>query len=142
MLLTACRYDPTVTEANDAAPPPPLHELETKVMAQIWDRERVTVRDVLTAVNASADRQLAYTTIMTIMDRLHRKGILDCGRDGRTNVYRSRYGREEYLDARARAEVAAVVDEFGDTALVHFTRQIESLDPERREQLRRMARRG
>lgn len=49
----------------------PLHELETKVMAQIWDRETATVRDVLTAVNASADRQLAYTTILTIMDRPH-----------------------------------------------------------------------
>lgn len=130
-----------VTAANDVTPPP-LHELESKVMAAVWERDTATVREILGAVNAGESRQLAYTTIMTIMSRLHRKGILERERDHRTDVYRARYSREQYMEARAAAEVQALVDEFGDTALLHFTRQMQNLDPERREALRRMARRG
>ena len=124
--------------------PPPLHELEAKVMDAIWAHgsTRATVRDILDVVNVREDRPLAYTTIMTIMARLHRKGILERELDGRTNVYRARYSREQYMEARAAAEVQALVNEFGETALLHFTRQVQSLDPKRREALRRIARRG
>jgi hypothetical protein len=48
--------------------------------------------------------------------------------------------REEYADLRAQAEVAALVDAFGDTALSHFARQIAELDPSRREALERAGR--
>ncbi len=78
---------------------------------------------------------------MTIMAWLHRKGILERERAGRTDVYRARYSREQYMEARAAAQVQALVDEFGDTALLHFTRQVQNLDPQRREALRRIARR-
>jgi len=128
-----------MTESDDT--PPLLHELERKVMVEMWERETATVRDVLGAVNARGGRQLAYTTIMTILVRLHDKGILERDRDGRTYVYRARYSREQYMEARARTGVEALVDEFGETALLHFARQFQSLDPKRREQLRRMARR-
>ena len=113
-------------------------------MAAVWSRDAATatVREILEVVNATEPKPLAYTTIMTIMARLHRKGILDRELDNRTNVYHARYSHEQYMEARAAAEVQALVDEFGDTALLHFTRQVQSLDPERREALRRIARRG
>lgn len=133
------RYDGAV--ASEHSTPPPLHALERKVMAAVWERDSATVREILAAVNARGAKQLAYTTIMTIMGRLYGKGILEREREGRTDVYRARYTRGEYREARARAEVDALVQEFGETALVHFTRQVQSLDPRRREQLRRMARR-
>lgn len=130
---------------NDAdAGPPPLHELEAKVMDAVWSRAAgtATVRDVLDIVNATDSKPLAYTTIMTIMTRLHRKGMLTRELDHRTNVYQARYGREQYIEARAAAGVQALVDEYGDTALLHFTRQVQNLDVKRREALRRIARRG
>lgn len=113
-------------------------------MAAVWSRDAATatVRDILDAVNVGTSRPLAYTTIMTIMARLHRKGMLGRELDHRTNVYHPRYSHEQYIEARAAAEVQALVDEFGETALLHFTRQVQSLDPQRREALRRMARRG
>ncbi len=122
--------------------PPALHELEAKVMEQVWLRDRATVREILDAVNAKAAKQLAYTTIMTIMSRLHGKGLLDRERDGRSDVYSARHSRQDYMELRAQTEVQALVEEFGEAALVHFARQVQSLDPERREQLRRMARDG
>ena len=132
-----------MTAENTVTPPPPLHELEAKVMDAVWSRDAdtATVREILAAVNARERKPLAYTTIMTIMARLHRKGILDRELDHRTNVYQARFSREQYMEARAAAQVQALVDEFGDTALLHFTRQVQSLDPQRREALRRIARR-
>lgn len=134
----------TITPVSAENTPPPLHELEAKVMAAIWSRDSgtATVREVLELVNAAESKPLAYTTIMTIMARLHGKGILARELDNRTNVYHPRYSRDEYREARAAAEVQALVDEFGETALLHFTRQVQNLDPKRREALRRIARRG
>jgi predicted transcriptional regulator len=118
--------------------PPALHELEAEVMDEVWSRDEVTVRDVLEALNAGR-KQRAYTTIMTIMARLHRKGLLQRERRGKTDVYRPVMSREEYLDARAKREVDELVADYGDLALAHFARQLQTLDPKRREQLRRLA---
>ena len=77
---------------------------------------------------------------MTIMARLDRKGLLSRERRGKTDHYMATMSRGDYLDARAQAEVDGLVDEFGDVALAHFARQMDKLDPKRREQLRRIAR--
>ncbi len=110
-------------------------------MEQVWRCEEVTVRRVLEALNASASKQRAYTTVMTVMAKLDRKGLLTRRRVGKTDVYNAVMSRQEYLEARARAEVGALVDQYGELALVHFARQMADLDPKRREQLRRLARR-
>ena len=119
--------------------PPQLHELESAVMAEVWAGGEVSVRDVLDALNARSKRQRAYTTVMTIMARLDRKGLLTRKRDGKSHLYRPMLTREEYLEARARLEVGYLVDTYGDAALVHFARQMARLDPKRRAQLRRLA---
>src|SRR5487761_1261181 len=118
--------------------PPRLHELEALVMDEVWRRETATVRDVMDAINKGASKPRAYTTMMTIMDRLHRKGLLDRRSERNTYIYTPRLDRTEYADARAQAEVDALVDEWGDVALVHFAKQMGTLDPKRREQLRRL----
>jgi predicted transcriptional regulator len=118
--------------------PPPLHELEAEVMAEVWRRDEVTVREVLEALNAGL-KQRAYTTIMTIMSRLDEKGLLERRRSGKTDIYRSVLSREEYLEIRAKREVDELVADYGELALAHFARQLQTLDPKRREQLRRLA---
>ena len=121
---------------------PPLHELEAEVMEEVWRKDSATVREVLEALNARTKRERAYTTVMTIMARLERKGALAREKRGKGFVYTARAPREAYLDARARAEVEALFEEFGDAALAHFAREMAKLDPERRQQLRRLARRA
>jgi len=79
---------------------------------------------------------------MTIMRRLDKKRLLSRERQGKTDIYSARMSRDEYLEARAQAEVGALVDAYGDAALVHFARHMEKLDPKRRDQLRRLARDG
>jgi predicted transcriptional regulator len=120
--------------------PPRLHELEALVMEEVWRREPATVRDVMEALNQDAPKPRAYTTVMTIMDRLHTKGLLDRRSERNTYIYKPRLSRDEYANARAQTEVDALVREWGDVALVHFAKQMGTLDPKRREQLRRLAR--
>jgi predicted transcriptional regulator len=110
-------------------------------MEEVWRQGETNVRTVMDALNARAAKERKYTTIMTIMARLDRKGLLRRRRQGKADYYRPTVSREDYLEARARAEVGALVDEYGDVALVHFARQMATLDPKRREQLRRLARR-
>jgi len=76
---------------------------------------------------------------MTIMRRLDDKRLLTRRREGKTDVYSVAIGRDDYLNARAEAEVRGLVDEFGDVALAHFARQMASLDPGRARKLRRLA---
>jgi predicted transcriptional regulator len=112
-------------------------------MAEVWRQgETTTVRAVMEALNERGPKQRAYTTILTIMARLDTKGLLRRRRRGQTDFYEPLLSREEYLEARARTEVGALIDEYGDTALVHFARQMQQLDPKRREALRRLARGG
>ena len=108
-------------------------------MREVWRRERATVREVMDALNQRGTKRRAYTTVMTIMSRLHRKGLLDRASESGTYVYVPRLSREEYAQLRAQAGVDALVREFGDAALVHFAKRMGSLDPERQELLRRLA---
>ena len=118
--------------------PPALHALELEVMDRVWDRGEATVRQVLEALNRGTKRR-AYTTVMTTMRRLHHKGLLVRERQGRRDVYAPSLSRAEYQGARARAGVDALIDEFGDEALVHFASHVERLDPERARRLRELA---
>ena len=116
--------------------PPALHELETEVMEELWRRGEATVRDVLHTLNGRGETQRAYTTILTVMQRLHAKGLLRRERRGRRDVYLPVMSYEEYAGAR----VAGLVSEYGDVALAHFARQMSGLDPRRREAIQRLAR--
>lgn len=108
-------------------------------METLWDRGSATVRDVMEALNPGAPRPRAYTTYLTICQRLDVKGLLSRDRDGRTDVYTPAVSRADYADARAGAEVEALVEQFGEQALVHFAREIDKLDTKRRQKLRRLA---
>jgi predicted transcriptional regulator len=74
--------------------------LELRVLEALWARDgEASVRDVLEAFPSAA-----YTTVMTTMERLHRKGVLERRKDGRAFLYRpvsSREVMESGLVARA-----------------------------------------
>jgi predicted transcriptional regulator len=120
--------------------PPAVQGAEAEAMEVLWDLGEASVRSVMDALNAKAEAPRAYTTYMTMLGRLHNKGLLTRRREDKTDFYRPAHTREEYSDLRAQVEVAAVIHQFGDVALGHFARQMAELDPERRAALERLAR--
>ena len=123
-----------------AKTPPPLHELEAEVMEELWRSGEASVRSVMEALNKPRKKDRAYTTYMTILSRLYRKGALERRRVGKTDYYRPCWSREEYMALRAGSEVESLVEQYGDAALSHFARQMAELDPARRRALERLAR--
>jgi BlaI family penicillinase repressor len=83
-----------------------LAPLELDCMNTLWPVGEATVREIRDLL--AARRARAYTTIMTIMDRLARKGVVERRKAGRAYVYRPKLSAE---DARAQA-LAQVVDNF------------------------------
>jgi len=122
------------------ATPPALHELESRVMAAVWKQGEATVRSVAEAVAEAVERPRSYTTILTVMVRLDRKGFLERRRVGKRDVYVAAIDQQEYAKARSEADVEAVLDEYGDLALAHFARRFSELEPSRQRALRRLAR--
>jgi predicted transcriptional regulator len=86
-------------------------------MHRVWDHDGpVTVRDLFAEL--SETRPIAYTTVMSTMDNLHRKGWLARERDGKAYRYTAVASREQY-SARLMGEALA---QAGDTEAVlsHF----------------------
>lgn len=105
-----------------------LGDLEQAIMNHLWDTpapqsQGFTVRDVHETLGA--DRDIAYTTVMTVMDRLARKDFLTRTKQGRAYVYQAATTREGFVarlmretlgDLRPtdrRAAVLAFVDDAG-----------------------------
>jgi predicted transcriptional regulator len=126
--------------ADDHPIPPAVQGAEAEALEALWELGEASVRSVMEVLDQTAAAPRAYTTYMTVLSRLHGKGLLTKRRQDKTDIYRPAYTREEYSDLRAQAEVAAIVDAFGDVALGHFARQMAQLDPERRSALERLAR--
>jgi BlaI family transcriptional regulator, penicillinase repressor len=95
-----------------------LAPLELDCMNTLWPIGQATVREIRDLL--APRRPRAYTTIMTIMDRLARKGVVERVKSGRAYVYRPRMTAEE---ARARAVGQVLENFFGgskDALLAHL----------------------
>ena len=119
--------------------PPALHELETRVMDAVWEQGEATVRSVTDAIAPDGER--SYTTILTVMTRLDKKGFLDRRREGKRDVYVAAVEQDVYRRARSEAEVDALVAAYGDLALAQFARRFAALSPSHQRALRRQAQR-
>ena len=110
-------------------------DLEAVIMHRVWDHGGpVTVRELFDELQQ--ERVIAYTTVMTTMDNLHRKGWLTRVKEGKAYRYTATASREEY-SARLMREA---LDDGGDTQAVlsHFVAQ---MDGEESEVLRAVVRR-
>ena len=74
-----------------------LTPLELDIMKAVWQQPAITVREVQKTIRPS--RALAYTTVMTVMDRLYHKGFLKRKLQSRTFLYESAIDYTEVRDA-------------------------------------------
>ena len=100
-------------------------ELEAVIMDRLWARNRpMLVREVVDELHN--DRALAYTTVMTVMENLYRKGWLRRERDGRAWRYEPTGSRSSYTSALMNDALATSPDRR--TALTHFALQMSPHD--------------
>lgn len=100
-------------------------DLEAVIMHLVWDHDDpVTVRELFDELRK--ERAIAYTTVMSTMDNLHRKGWLDRVKEGKAYRYAATASREEY-SARLMREALA---DGGNTEAVlnHFVAQMDGDD--------------
>jgi predicted transcriptional regulator len=114
-------------------------ELEAVIMDRLWQWGRpALVREVLEDLRK--ERPLAYTTVMTVMENLHRKGWLRRHRDGRAWRYEPASSRSAYTAALMSNALATSTDRR--TALAHFVLQMSPHDAALLQQALDQAHRG
>lgn len=96
----------------------PLGALEHLVMEAVWSGGAGTVRDVCDHLPEGEAR--AYTTVMTTLDRLHRKGLLRREKEGLAWRYAAVLTREAWEKALADALASRILAEHGDVGLAAF----------------------
>jgi predicted transcriptional regulator len=90
-----------------------LGALEREVMAIAWEQDEISVRDVCARMSAA----VAYTTVMTTMDRLFKKRLLSRRKVGRAFVYRAAATRKELEGAVATELVQTLLQRPGGESL-------------------------
>lgn len=112
--------------------------LESRVLEALWEGGDATVRDL-----QGSFPDTAYTTLMTTLDRLHRKGVLDRVKTGRAFVYRPRFTADE-LRANLLGHVLGVLlgrdRRVLEPVLSHFVEAVSDRDATLLDELERLVR--
>jgi predicted transcriptional regulator len=97
---------------------PTLTPQELEIMKVVWERDQATVRDVYEAL--LEQRKIAYTTVMTMMNVLEKKGHLRKKAEGRSFVYQPTRPRDQVVGGMVRDFVDRVFGGSAEPLLVHL----------------------
>jgi predicted transcriptional regulator len=114
----------------------PLGELEAAVMEVVWKHAPVTAREVCDRMNGRWER--AYTTIMTTMDRLFRKGLLERNKEGLAWVYQPVLTSAQFEKALADSLASRILSADRDMALHAFVDAAAKVDVALLDRLRQL----
>ncbi len=107
--------------------------LEQEVMNMLWEAQTPLKPS---EVQARFPEPLAYTTVMTIMLRLFRKGILKRQKDGNAFRYSPKMSKDEYADSTLDKVYKGILAAYGSLAISHFIESVNN-DPEHRRLLQK-----
>jgi predicted transcriptional regulator len=119
--------DPIVSELGAA---------QAEIMDVIWSRRSATVPEIHAAINARRETEAAYTTVLTFVQRLHARNLLQREPEGRTFRYTATQSRDELLATWSDEMIDRLIDDYGQIAIARLDSRLQSLDSERREKLR------
>lgn len=105
-----------------------LGPLEREVVSVLKDRREVTARDVLLSLR-DRGKDVAYTTVSTILTRLHAKGLIErrseAFKGGERYVYAYKDIEGEYIDSL----LGGLVSAFGERGVAHLAERLDGLSP-------------
>ena len=100
-------------------------------MEIVWQDGQTSVRDVLSRLPRK--KKIAYTTVATIIQRLHNKGLLARKVTGNTYVYSPKLSRERYAKGVASSFIKKFVTYFGDAAIASFAETVDKLPKKKKD---------
>lgn len=116
-----------------------LGPLERRIMDQLWRSGPSTVAETRDALNGTSGQQLAYTTVMTILVRLHDKGYVARALEGRHYRYVAAFDEAALPAAAGRREFRRLIERHGAATLAGFAADLAGADDELAVRLRRLA---
>lgn len=125
-------YKPNMNGLNKV-----LGSLESDVMDIVWRKDcEVCVRDVFEEL--ASRREIAYTTVMTIMARLADKKILTKRKEGNVSFYVPALSRDEFTSSVVGNVVDSLLEDFAEATLSHFISRVRRNDRETIEKLEKL----
>lgn len=117
-----------------------LFDLEADIIEVVWSKgwTQFAVADVHRELER--ERDIAYTTVMTTVARMHKKGLLDRVRDGRRYLYRPRMSRAEFSESMAKELLGSLSDLGHDQALALLVDQVAESDADELDKLEALIR--
>ncbi len=112
----------------------PFGDLEEKVMEVLWKIGSGTVSQISEALN----EEFAYTTVMTVLDRLYKKGFLKREKEGKGYRYYPVITKEEFERQIAKKVVKELTKENPSVAIAAFEGIVENLSKEDLEKLKKL----
>lgn len=101
-------------------------ELEASILEIMWKLQNASVQDVLD--NLPDEKDLAYTTVMTVMDRLSKKGLLEREKQGRKFIYTPSYSKKKLEKKMFNSLFTSLLKDWGKPALAHFIDSVSKED--------------
>ena len=112
-----------------------LGPLEREVISALKDHGEATTRDVLLELRRRG-KEVAYTTVCTILTRLHAKGLIErrseAFKGGERYVYRYKDIEGEYIDSL----LGSLMSAFGDRGVAHLAERLDGLSKDDVQRLR------
>src|SRR5262249_13600179 len=115
-------------------PTPTLTPQELAIMKVVWKLQSATVRDVYEQLRSKRD--IAYTTVLTMMKILEQKGYVKKSRAEKAFVYRAAKPRAQVIGGMVREFVDRVFDGASRPMLLHLVKEAKLSDKERKALLR------
>lgn len=103
-----------------------LGDLEAEIMQILWTRKKATVKEVHQALTFK--KHLAYTTVMTVMGRLAKKGLLAQRKVGKAYVYSPKVNKNSFIQSMIKAIFGGLSEEFSGPVLNQFVNSLGEED--------------
>lgn len=108
-------------------------KLEKPIMETLWIRGESSVRDILEELNRSQGQ--TYSTLITVMNRLSNKGLLEKKKVGKTFFYTPAYTKTELLDIVSKKVIRGISELSLQTTILNFVDYISGKDSKQLDQL-------
>ncbi|WDI30149.1 BlaI/MecI/CopY family transcriptional regulator [Hyphococcus flavus] len=117
-----------------------LGELETEIMDIMWDGAPRRVKDVHEIL--SKKRDIAYTTVMTVMTNLYAKTLLTRKKQSRAYVYSARQKQQAFMGETFSKLIKSMLGDYSEPAMHHFIQELPDAQKKKLDKIGQIARKS